>query len=84
MYRLRTDIVFGDQRCTVTVVQSLEFRVGGSNHKRFLAGSLKPIAVIVKEPDRSYVLDMDSRSVDIEKGKRGRIQFLKKGSDPIF
>ena len=66
MDRLHTNIVFDDQRFTVTVVQSLEIRTGSSSHKRFLTGNLKPIAVIVKEPDRSYVLDMDARSVDID------------------
>ncbi len=66
MDRRRTDIVFDDQRFTVTVVQSLEFQTGSWNHKRFLTGSLKPIAVIVKEPGRSYAFDMDAQSVDID------------------
>ena len=65
MDRLRTNIVFDDQRFAVTVVQSLEFRTGSWNHKRFLTGSLKPIAVVVKEPGRSYAFDMDARSTDI-------------------
>ncbi|MBT8090273.1 MAG: hypothetical protein KJO01_08710 [Gammaproteobacteria bacterium] len=66
MDRLRTNIVFGDQRFTVTVVQSLEFRTGSWNHKRFLTGSLASIAVIVREPGRSYALDMDGQPGDID------------------
>jgi hypothetical protein len=66
MDRLRTSIVFDDQRFTVTVVQSLQFRTGSSNHKRFLTGSLQPIAVIVKAPDKSYALDMEARLIDID------------------
>ena len=70
---LRTNIVFDDQRFTVTVVQSQEFRTGSSDHKRFLTGSLKPVAVIVKEPDRYYVLDMDARSIDIDSSMPGAL-----------
>jgi hypothetical protein len=66
MDRLRTNVVFHDRRFTVTVVQSLQFRTGGSKRGRILAGSLKPIAVIVTEPERSYVLDMDEPSADID------------------
>ena len=66
MDRLRTNIVFDDHRFTVTVLQSLEFRTGSLDHKRFLMGSSKPIAVIVAEPDRSYALDMDARLVDVD------------------
>ena len=66
MDRLRRTTVFDDPRFTVIVVQSVEFQTGGSNRKRFLTGSLKPIALIVKEPGRSYALDMNARSVDIE------------------
>ena len=66
MDRLHTNIVFDDPRFMVTVVQSLEFRTGSSNHMRFLTGSLQPIAVIVKEPDKSYALNMDARLVDID------------------
>lgn len=71
MDRLSTNVVFDDQRFTVTVVQSLEFRTGSLNHKRFLTGSLKPVAVVVKEPDRSYVLDMDGQSGDIDSSVTG-------------
>jgi len=73
MDRLRTNIVFDDQRFTVTVVQSLELQTGSLKHKRFLTGSLKPIAVIVKEPDRSSVLDLDAQSVEVDSSMPGAI-----------
>jgi hypothetical protein len=47
-------------------VVSVEFRSEGSKRRRFVTGSLRPIAVIVREQDRTYALDMDAQPVDIE------------------
>ncbi len=33
---------------------------------RYLLGSVKPIAIIVTEPDRTYALDLAARPVDID------------------
>lgn len=63
MAGLRKRTVFADHGLTVTVEESLELRPGSTDHGRFITGSLKPVAVIVKEPDRVYVFDIDS-SVD--------------------
>ena len=60
MARLRERTVFADRRLTVTVLESLELQTNRSNHRRFLIGSLKPIAVVVREPDRTYAYDIES------------------------
>lgn len=66
MARLRERSVFADQRLTVIAVESLEFETSRANRGGFMTGRLKPIAVIVKEPDRTYALDMDAGPVDID------------------
>jgi hypothetical protein len=60
MAKLRERSVFADQRFTVTAVESLVLETSRTNHGRFMSGRLKPIAVIVKERDRTYELDMDA------------------------
>ena len=67
MARLRERSVFADQKITVTAVEALEFRTGRTNRGRFLTASLKPVAVIVREPDRTYALDMCAEPVDIDR-----------------
>jgi hypothetical protein len=44
----------------------VEFRSEGSKRGRFVTGSLSPIAVIVREQDRTYALDMAAQPVDID------------------
>ena len=66
MASVRTRTVFSDHKLTVTAVESVEFRTDGSNRRRFVIGSLRPLAVIVKEPDRTYALDIAAQPVDIE------------------
>ena len=60
MASLRERSVFADHRLTVTAVESLELEITRTNHGRFMSGRLKPIAVIVKEADRTYALNMDA------------------------
>jgi len=60
MARLRERTVFADQGLTVTVMESLELRTSRMNRRRFTTGNLKPIAVVVREPDRTYTFDIDS------------------------
>ena len=67
MASVRARTVFRDHELTVTAVASVEFRTSRSNHRRFLIGNLRPIAVIVREPDRTYALDMAAQPVDIER-----------------
>ena len=67
MATLRTKTVFADRGIVVTSVVSLEFRVDGTNCRHFITASLKPIAVVVKEPNRSYAFDMNARSIDIDR-----------------
>jgi hypothetical protein len=63
---LRTRTVWADQKLEVTAVESLEFRIDKANHGRFITGGLKPVAVIVREADRTYAFDMDGHPADID------------------
>ena len=67
MATVRTRVILSDKKLTVTAVEFLEFRADGTNHRRFMTASLKPIAVIVREPDRIYALDMAAQPVDIDR-----------------
>jgi hypothetical protein len=66
MASVRARIVFSDEKVTVTAIESVELRAGQSHRRRFVTGSLKPIAVIVKEPGRTYALDMAAQPVDVD------------------
>ena len=67
MDRLRARTLFSNQRLTVAAVESLDFQAGRSNQRTFLIGSLKPIAILVTESDRTYALGMDAQPVDIDR-----------------
>lgn len=60
MASLRERTVFADQGLTVTVMESLELNTSRTNRGRFTTGNLKPIAVVVREPDRTWTFDIDS------------------------
>ena len=66
MASLRAKTVFADHGITVTAVESMELRFDRKNHPQFITGRLEPIAVIVKEPDRTHAFDMDAQPVDID------------------
>ena len=66
MDRVRARTIFRDEKRSVTALESREFRTDRSNHGCLLIGSLKPIAVIVREPDRTYALDISAGPVDIK------------------
>jgi dihydrodipicolinate reductase len=66
MASLRAKTVFADQGITVTAVESLELRVDRTNHRQFISGSVEPIAVIVREADKTYAFDMDAQPIDID------------------
>ena len=65
MASLRAKTVFADQGITVTAVESLELRFDTTDHRQFITGRLEPIAIIVREADRTYAFDMDAQSIDI-------------------
>ena len=48
-------------------MELLEFRTDRANSRRFVTGSLKPIAVIVRTPDRTYAFDMAGQPVGIHR-----------------
>mgnify|MGYP001818400147 CR=1 FL=1 len=66
MAGVRRKTVFADRRFTITAVESLEFHADRTNHRCFIAGGLKPVAVIVREMDKTYAFDMDAGPVDID------------------
>lgn len=67
MASVRARTVFSDHKLVVTAVESAELRTGGSIPMRFLIGSLRPIAVIVRDSDRTRAYDMRGETVDIDR-----------------
>jgi len=67
MASLRATTVFADRVINVAVVESRELEVDRASRRQFITGRLEPIAVIVREPDRTYAFDMDAQSVDIDR-----------------
>jgi hypothetical protein len=67
MASLRATTVFADRVINVAVVESRELQVDRASRRQFITGRLEPIAVIVREPDRTYAFDMDAQSVDIDR-----------------
>ena len=67
MATVRARSLYSGEQLTVTAMELFEARIDRANSKRFVTGSLKPIAVIVRERDRIYALDMTGRSVDIRR-----------------
>ena len=66
MASVRTRPIFSDTWLTVTAVESVEFQSEHWGRRRFVTGGLRPIAIIVKEQDKTYALDMDAQPVDID------------------
>jgi dihydrodipicolinate reductase len=66
MTRLRARTVFSDDTLTVTAVEKLALQSDKLNRKCFLIGSLQPVAVIVKTPDRTYTLDLAAQPLDLD------------------
>lgn len=67
MGTLRARTIYSDQRFTVTAVESVALRTDTLRRGRFLTASLAPVAVIVREPGRTYALDLAGQPVDIDR-----------------
>jgi hypothetical protein len=67
MTSLRATTVFADRVINVAVVESRELQVDRASRRQFITGRLEPIAVIVREADRTYAFDMAAQSVDIDR-----------------
>jgi hypothetical protein len=67
MASLRATTVFADRVINVAVVESRELQVDRASRRQFITGRLEPIAVIVREPDRTYAFDMGAQPVDIDR-----------------
>jgi len=57
--------VFADEKRTVSALVSMDLETDTANGRHQLTGSLRPMAVIVREAGRSYAVDMDAQPVDI-------------------
>jgi len=66
MTRLRARTVFSDDTLTVTAIEKLALRSDTFERGCFFSGSLRPVAVIVKLPDRTYALDMAAQALDLD------------------
>ena len=60
MATLRERTVFADDRLSVTVTESLELQISRTNRKCFMIGNMLPITVVVREPAKTYAIDIDS------------------------
>ncbi|MDH3545912.1 MAG: hypothetical protein OEN22_02370 [Gammaproteobacteria bacterium] len=66
MAGLHARTVFANQRFEVVVVESVELRHGSTGHGHHLTACLKPVAVAVKESDKTYAVDMEAKPVSID------------------
>jgi len=69
MGSLRSIEIYNDSLFTLIAVESVDFRQRRTNTDCQLYGSIKPIAVVVCGPDRTYALDMEARSADLDQLK---------------
>jgi hypothetical protein len=67
MAKVRARPIYSSEELSVTAMELLEFRTDRANSRRFVTGSLKPIAVIVRTPDRTYAIDMAGQPVGIHR-----------------
>lgn len=66
MTNVRAKTVYADEKLTVTAIESLAFRADRTNAGRSVTASLEPIAIIVRQADRTYALDMDAQPFDLD------------------
>lgn len=66
MTTLRATTVFSGRGLTVAAVESLEVHANRMQRGRWLAASLEPIAVMVREPGKTSAFDMDGQPIDID------------------
>ena len=64
MATVRARSVYSGEQLTVTAMELFEARIESASNRHFVNGSMKPIAVIVRDRDRIYALDMTGRPVD--------------------
>lgn len=67
MATVRARPIYSSEELTVTAMELLELRTDRANSRRFLTGSLRPIAVIVMAADSTYALDMAGQPVGIHR-----------------
>lgn len=67
MAAVRARSLYSGPQSTVTAMELFELRIDRTTRGYLAAGSLKPIAVIVRERDRIYALDMAGRPVDVRR-----------------
>lgn len=66
MGSLRIREIFNDARFMLIAVESVNFQPSKSNSNCWLYGDVKTIAVIICGPDKTYALDMNAKSIDLD------------------
>lgn len=70
MATVRARSVYSGEQFTVTAMELLELQVDRANSSYLVSGGLAPIAVIVREADTIYALDMAGRPVEVRRPRR--------------
>ena len=66
MQSLRANKIHHDDRLLLVVVQSVELLHSKCGALCHLYGRLEPVALVVADTERSYAVDMQAESVDLE------------------
>ena len=70
MDTLRVSEIFSDATRMLIAIESVNFQHGRSDAGCQLYGSVKPIAIIVCNPDGAYALDMEAETADLDQLRR--------------
>ena len=76
MMTLRARTVLSGTDLTVTAIESLEIHTDRAHRIRYVTAELQPVAIIVKEPGRTYALDMAAQPIDIDRFDLQRYEAL--------
>jgi hypothetical protein len=67
MAKVRARPIYSSEELSVTAMELFELRTDSGHSGRLVTGSLKPIAVIVMAPDRTYAIDMAGQAIGIHR-----------------
>ncbi len=70
MATLRANKVFSNAIFTLVVIESIEFQSGKMTTGCHLYVSIKPVAVVVCTPGRTYALDMEAKLTTLDELRR--------------
>lgn len=66
MNSLRTKTLFADDRLSVVAIESIDLHTEYASRFCYLTASLKPVAIVVRQPGETYAIGMDAKPVDID------------------